>query len=231
MVADASATDSGTPSESYESFFHSNGELDSPTAHPPAIDIELEVAGLDSDLSSSDGDAVDSRFLSFVQQADKAARWRRPWVRAALSGVALGLATLLAAQIALAQRDLVVTLWPQTRAPLLTLCASLNCRIEPLRRIERLSVDSSGLTRIDDGPIYRLALVLRNRSDTALMLPAIDLSLTDSTGALVSRRVLSANDLGAQRLIIAAGQELALQALLLSSDRPLTGYTIEIFYP
>jgi hypothetical protein len=87
------------------------------------------------------------------------------------------------------------------------------------------------LTRIDDGPVYRLALVLRNRSDMPLLMPSIDLSLTDAGGVLVSRRMLSASDLGTVRNTIAAGQELPLQALLMSAERPLTGYTIEIFYP
>jgi hypothetical protein len=79
--------------------------------------------------------------------------------------------------------------------------------------------------------VYRLALVLRNRSDLPLLMPSIDLSLSDAGGALVSRRTLSAADLGTVRNTIAAGQELPLQALLMSAERPLTGYTIEIFYP
>lgn len=226
------ATNSGPPSETFESFFQSTGELDSPTAHPSTIDIVLEGPEPESDAPSSGGEeAVDSRYLSFVQQADKAARWQRPWVRAGLGMLALGLVVLLAAQLAVAQRDLIAAQWPESRSGLLALCGPLNCRIEPLRRIDRLSVDSSGLTRIDDGPIYRLAMVLRNRSDTSLLLPFIDLSLTDSAGGLVARRVLSASELGTQRTTIAPGQELPLQALLLSSERPLTGYTIEIFYP
>jgi len=125
----------------------------------------------------------------------------------------------------------VVAHWPASRSLVQALCAPLDCRIEPLRRIEQISVDSSGLTRIDDGPVYRLALVLRNRGDTPLLAPAIDLSLTDASGALVSRRMLSAGEMGASRTTIAPQQELPLQALLMSAERPLTGYTIEIFYP
>jgi predicted Zn finger-like uncharacterized protein len=224
--------ESSPPGETSQSFFQSTGELDAPTAHPSTIDIVLEGPEPEPDAPSSGGDeAVDSRYLSFVQQADKAAQWQRPWVRASLGVLALGLAALLAAQVAVAQRDLIAAQWPEARSGLLALCGSINCRIEPLRRIDRLSVDSSGLTRIDDGPIYRLALVLRNRGDTALLLPSIDLSLTDSAGGLVARRVLSAAELGAQRTTISSGQELPLQALLLSSERPLSGYTIEIFYP
>jgi hypothetical protein len=143
----------------------------------------------------------------------------------------LVLALLLAAQLLVAQRDAVVAQWPGWRSLVQSLCAPLDCRIEPLRRIDQLGVDSSGLTRIDDGPVYRLVLVLRNRSDMPLLMPAIDLSLTDAAGVLVARRMLSAADLGTARNTIAAGQELPLQALLMSAERALTGYTIEIFYP
>lgn len=224
----APTADSGDQGESFDALFHSDGELAEPATAADDVDIkldEVEPASLDPD------DAVDSRLLTFVQQADKAERRRRPWVRAAMALVSLGLAAMLALQVAVVRRDAVVARWPETRSWLQSLCVPLECRIEPLRRIDLLSVDSSGLTRIDDGPVYRLALVLRNRGDTQLQTPSIDLSLTDASGALVTRRVLSAADLGASRATIAAGQELPLQALLMSAERPLTGYTIEIFYP
>jgi hypothetical protein len=223
------ATDSdGGTEESFDALFRSDGELAEPATATDDVDIMLD--GADVEPASLD-DAVDSRLLTFVQLADKAERWRRPWVRATLALSALLLTLLLAAQIAVARRDALVAQWPQSRSLLQALCGPFDCRIEPLRRIELISVDSSGLTRIDDGPVYRLALVLRNRGDTPLLAPAIDLSLSDASGALVSRRMLSPADLGAARNTIAAQQELPLQALLMSADRPLTGYTIEIFYP
>jgi hypothetical protein len=225
-LADAAAESAGADENSFEALFRSDGELAEPATAADGVDITIdavEPAALD--------DAVDSRLLTFVQQADKAERWRRPWVRAAMAVSALGLALLLAAQIVVARRDAVVAHWPQWRSLVQSLCSPFDCRIEPLRRIDQISVDSSGLTRIDDGPVYRLALVLRNRSDTPLLTPAIDLSLTDASGALVSRRMLNAGELGASRTTIAPQQELPLQALLMSAERPLTGYTIEIFYP
>jgi predicted Zn finger-like uncharacterized protein len=221
----AEPADAGPSSGSYESLFRSTGELDSPTAHPSAIDIVLD--GQDSGSS----DAVDSRLLSFVQQADKAARWQQPRVRAGLAGAAAVLGLTLVVQLGIGARDSIAARWPAARPLLEALCAPLDCRIEAPRRIDRLAVESSGLTRMAEGPVYRLAMVLRNRGDTPLMLPAVDLSLTDSGGALVSRRILSAAELGAPRATIAPGQEMPLQALLMSADRPLTGYTIEIFYP
>jgi hypothetical protein len=222
------AADSGDAEENtFEALFRSDGEMAEPAT---ASDVDIALDPSEVEPASLD-DAVDSRLLTFVQQAEKAERWRRPWVRAVMAASALALALLLVAQIIVARRDAVVAQWPQWRALVQTLCAPFDCRIEPMRRIEQISVDSSGLTRIDDGPVYRLALVLRNRADTPLLAPAIDLSLTDAAGVLVSRRMLSAAELGAARTTIAPQQELPLQALLMSADRPLTGYTIEIFYP
>lgn len=230
MVSSPAEAGSNDEEDSFEALFRSDGDMAEPATATDGVDIMLdgnavEPASLDPD------DAVDSRLLTFVQQADQAERWRRPRVRAAMTLGALVLALLLAAQILVARRDTLVAQWPESRALVQALCAPFDCRIEPLRRIEQISVDSSGLTRIDDGPVYRLALVLRNRADTPLLTPTIDLSLTDASGSLVTRRMLSATDLGASRTTIAAGQELPLQALLMSAERPLTGYTIEIFYP
>jgi predicted Zn finger-like uncharacterized protein len=216
--------------QSFEALFRSDGELAEPATATDGVDIVLDGADIEP-ASLDPDDAVDSRLLTFVQQADKAERWRRPWVRAAMVASTLVLALLLGAQLVVARRDSVVAHWPESRSWVQSLCAPFGCRIEPLRRIDQLSVDSSGLTRIDDGPVYRLALVLHNRGETQLLVPAIDLSLTDASGTLVTRRMMSAAELGASRTTIAAGQELPLQALLMSAERPLTGYTIEIFYP
>jgi len=212
--------------ESFDALFRSDGELAQPDT---ASDLDIN---LDSDVQPAAlDDAVDSRLLTFVQQAERKERWQRPWVRVAMALAALALSALLATQLLVAQRDAVVAQWPGMRSLMQALCGPLDCRIEPLRRIDQLGVDSSGLTRIDDGPVYRLVLVLHNRGDTALLMPSIDLSLSDAGGALVARRVLTASDLGTPRTTIGAGQELPLQALLMSADRPLAGYTIEIFYP
>lgn len=227
-VALPGAAQDAEPSDgSYESLFRSTGELDPATAHPSGVDIALD----EDEARRHQADATDSQLLSFVQEADKAARWQRPGVRVALGLAAIVLSLTLVAQIALAERDLVAVRWPAIRPFLVAMCSVVNCRVEPLRRIERLAVESSGLTRIGEGQVYRLAMVLRNRGDLPLLLPAVDLSLTDSAGALVARRVLTAAELGAAAATIGAGQELPLQVMLRSAERPVTGYTIEIFYP
>lgn len=181
---------------------------------------------------------------AFVRQADRAARWRSPGRRAVLLGGAGALGLLLALQAALLWRDLLAAHVPPLEPALQLLCRPLACQVLPLRRIERLSLESTNLGRLDppaadpdasaaasDVPRYRLSLLLRNRADTALMLPALDLSLTDARGRLVARRVLAPADLGLSQDSLGAGQELPLQALLAIAGLRVEGYTVELFYP
>ncbi|MDP1533801.1 MAG: DUF3426 domain-containing protein, partial [Rubrivivax sp.] len=111
------------------------------------------------------------------------------------------------------------------------LCQLADCQIEPPRGLDALVVESSGLGRIDNTPQYRLSIVLRNRAPFELLVPALELSLTDSQGAVIARRVVSAAELGSTQTRLAGHGELALAATLRVADRPVSGYTIEIFYP
>lgn len=171
---------------------------------------------------------------SFLRQADRAARWRRPRVRAALAaGCTLALLVLLA-QAAVAWRDLLAARWPALQPALAQSCALLGCTLQPPRRIEALVVDSSALLRLDGAPqagLYRLSVALRNRENHAVALPALDLTLTDTQGRLVVRRVLQPEDLPDAPLALAAGAEWVAQATLQAEGVPLAGYTIELFYP
>jgi hypothetical protein len=221
--------DSEASEGSYESMFRSTGELDPQTAHPSGLDIVLDAD--EARAADNEDEAPDSRYLSFVQEAERAARWQRPGVRIALVAASLLLTLLLMLQLAIAERDQLAVRWPASRPLLGTVCSALGCTIEPLRRIERLAVESSGLTRIGEAQVYRLAMVLHNRDEWPLQMPAVDLALTDSGGALVARRVLLPAELGSTTSTIAPGQEVPLQVMLRSNDRPVTGYTIEIFYP
>jgi predicted Zn finger-like uncharacterized protein len=166
----------------------------------------------------------------FVKAAEREAFWRRTPVRASLLATIVLLGGLLVLQVGLANRDVLAAHVPGTRPVLASLCQAAGCRIQPLRRIDRLSVDSSGLARVEGAPLYKLSVVLHNRAETALLAPALDLSLTDAAGKLVARRVLQGADLGLPP-VIEPGQELPLQALLSTGDKRITGYTVELFYP
>jgi hypothetical protein len=92
-------------------------------------------------------------------------------------------------------------------------------------------VESSGLVRVEKSSIYKLSVALRNRAELEVAMPALELSLTDSQGQLVARRVLTAAELGVNQATLGAGRELALQATLRAATAPVAGYTIELFYP
>jgi hypothetical protein len=117
------------------------------------------------------------------------------------------------------------------RAPLQQACDWLGCRIEPLRHMAALSVEASGLQQIGTATVYKLSVVIRNRSTQDLMAPSLDLVLSDSLGATVARRVMSLSELGRPARVIPAGAEWSGQAMLDTGDRRISGYTIEIFYP
>jgi predicted Zn finger-like uncharacterized protein len=168
---------------------------------------------------------------TFVRQADRAARWRRPGVRAALGVVVVVSTLFLSMQAVFEYRDGVAARWPGLQPLLASVCDVTGCRIEAPRSIESIAVESSGLVRVDNSALYRLSVVLRNRAALALTLPSIELTLTDTQGALIARRVINAVELNPPQLLLPAAGELTLQGMLSASERPISGYTIEIFYP
>jgi len=168
---------------------------------------------------------------SFLRQAERAARWRRPRVRAALAATMVLGAAGLAAQVGLEYRDLLAARFPALRPVLQAACQPLNCNVGPAHVIESLVVESSGLVRVERSSVYRLSVALRNRAALEVALPALELSLTDGQGKLVARRVLSASEFGVNQATLGAGRELQLQATLQATTAPVAGYTIELFYP
>lgn len=167
---------------------------------------------------------------SFVREAERAARWRRPGVRLALGLLSLLAALGLAAQVTYTFRDRIAAASPAARPLLQQACAAIGCRVGEYRQIDALSVESSGLVRVDGAPVYRLAVTLRNRAAVEVAAPALDLALTDAQGLPIARRVLQMSDLNLPLRSLKPGSELPLQVPL-GIGGAVSGYTIEIFYP
>jgi hypothetical protein len=174
---------------------------------------------------------------SFVRQADRAAFWRRPAVRAGLLSLALLLSLLLAAQAAHTWRDRLAAQVPALEPALALGCEWLGCDIGPARALPALSVESSGLVRVERSNLYKLQVSLRNRAPHPVAVPALDLTLTDARGELVARRVILLTELGLAEATIPPGRDVPLQATLQSTAaadgtaRVIAGYTVELFYP
>jgi hypothetical protein len=168
---------------------------------------------------------------AFVRQADRAARWRHPRVRTAMWFLSALAVVGLAAQVLHEYRDLVAARYTSLRPALQQGCEWLGCTVEAAHLIDSLVVESSGLVRVEKSSVYKLSVALRNRAALEVAMPALELSLTDSQGKLVARRVLRMAELGVNPSTLAPGRELTLQATLQAATAPVAGYTIELFYP
>lgn len=171
--------------------------------------------------------------LSFVRQAQRRARWRRPAVRAALAVLALLLLAVLALQAALHWRDLLAAHVPQAQPALQALCEPLACEVSPPRQLDHLVIDSSVLLRRAPGQ-YSFSVLVRNQARVALASPALELTLTDVQDQVVVRRVLLPTEWPEPRATLAPGAEWPVQfELELASPQAqtMTGYRAILFYP
>lgn len=166
----------------------------------------------------------------FVRQADERDLWRSPRTRIGLSILSGLLFCVLAGQAIFHFRDGLAAQYPGAEPWLARGCTLLGCDIQPPRRIDEVSVESSALSPAGSGT-YKLSVTLRNRGSTVLATPWIDLALTDGSGELVARRALSPREFRSGTTTIAAGGESSMQVLLGAEGRSINGYTVEIFYP
>jgi predicted Zn finger-like uncharacterized protein len=167
----------------------------------------------------------------FVRRAQRQERWRGSTARLVLSLSSIVLLAGLTLQITHHFRDLTAARWPTLRPALEAWCDTMGCRLEPPRRIEDISVESTALARIGTSDAFRLSVTLRNRGTIGLALPSVELSLTDASGVLLARRALAPGDFKAASALVPGGGESALQLLLSAGSARVSGYTVEIFYP
>jgi predicted Zn finger-like uncharacterized protein len=208
--------------------------LDAPmsTEGSPDVIVDITAPSAQAHDIPVQIDADEAAAMPSFMRNDKASSpLARPAVKTFLLVAAVLLILVLSLQAVVIWRDRLAAQLPALRPALNAMCQGLNCRISALRRIDRLAVEASGLTRIEGAPLHRLSVTLRNRADTAVLAPALELSVTDTQGKLVARKVLLLTDLGVSTTTLEAGAELPLQALLNTGERRVAGYTVELFYP
>jgi len=171
--------------------------------------------------------------VSFVRQARRRAFWRRPLVRFVLALAALGLAALLALQLAWQDRDRLALAEPALRPALQEMCRLLDCTLGPPRQIESVVIESSGFSRLRDDT-YRVAFTLRNGASVPVAVPAMELTITDAQDQPIVRRVLLPSDFGAAGEALPALGEWS-RAIGVAVDPPagarVAGYRLLAFYP
>lgn len=167
----------------------------------------------------------------FVRQAEREAQWRTPAMRAVLGGTAALLSGVLLLQVAHHERDRLAAHWPTSVPVLQAWCELARCRLEPIRAIDQLAIDSSTLQRTAAPDVLRFEAELRNQAAHPVRAPDLELSFTDNQGRLLARRVLPAASLDAPAAGIAADAHWSVRAELRVRDLPVTGFSAELFYP
>lgn len=217
------------------------------TVFPVSVSDESLLPEPTSDLNvSTQQGAADTLQVEpgFIAQARRAQRWRSPWMRLGLSGLALFLTAGLALQVVIHDKDLLAAQWPKAKPWLTQVCAYAGCKVQALQRIEAIAVDASSFNRMSKSNAaveaitqsYRLSVTLKNTGHLPLALPHVELSLQDAQDQPILRRVLSPADLGSNLAALAPAQNMA-GLLTLQIDtaqlagRKIQGYRVLAFYP
>ena len=182
-------------------------------------------------------DAITSD-VSFVHDARCQAFWRRPLVRALLAFLAFFLMGLLALQFTVQQRDTLAVFEPKLKPVLQMVCEVLACTVGPVRQIEAIAIDSSSFNKINDS-LYRLSFSIKSTAPTAVAMPSLEVTLTDTQDQAVIRRVLAPAQFGIASGLLDASAEFsgALTLQLTSVEagsataRRIAGYRLLAFYP
>ena len=183
----------------------------------------------------------------FVREAREQARGgtgRRVllWV-----GIPLLLLALIA-QLSWMFRNEIAARSPQAGKLLRAACARLHCEIKLPLNLEQLSLSSSRLEQAPPSefapaaagngnevtlPMTLIAL-LQNTSDTAQTWPALELTLRDTDGTLLVRKVFLANNYVTPNELregMPARSEREIRLPLALTGEPPAGFAVSIFYP
>jgi predicted Zn finger-like uncharacterized protein len=179
---------------------------------------------------SPEEDAVD--FFSTNERAGGFAT--RSAVFAAMAALVLGVA--LALQLAIGARDWLAAAVPGLRPALVAALAPIGLSIHPPRQLGALTIESFELQSAGDSGLLAMNALLRNAVDHPVRWPAMELSLTDGSGAVVVRKVLLPADYlaGASRGEtdgVAANAEWPVRVALQPQGVEPTAYSVKLFYP
>lgn len=180
--------------------------------------------------------------LSFVRIAKNKAFWQKRSVITSLRAAFVVLAGLLFFQVVLSQRNHLAASYPALKPSFESMCQNLGCRLEPFKNIDAFKIDSSSFqksqptsTDATQSENFALKLTIKNNTDLAVAMPAVELTLTDANDKPVLRRVLLAKELGFSGDTLAANGvwsgSMAVAVTFGSTKTSITGYRVLLFYP
>ncbi len=210
-----------------------------------AMDKSQWLDSMGEPVVAKDGQSADTAAApSFVVKAQRAQRWRSPWVRLGLGLLCVGLLAMLAAQIAVHDKNYIAARWPHTKIWLDRVCQPFGCQVQALKRIEAITIDASSFNRINKNNAllesitqsYRLGVTLKNTGALPVAMPHVELTLQDAQDQSILRRVLSPADLGSSLQALGPTQDMAGNTTLQIDTTQLAGgriqgYRVLAFYP
>ena len=110
---------------------------------------------------------------------------------------------------------------------------TLNIEIPLARQADLVSIEVSDLQSDSGRGLLILQATLKNRAEYRQDWPLLELTLTDTNDAVVSRRVLKASDYlpaKADPKVFAGSSEIGIK-LWLEAKQPAAGYRLFVFYP
>lgn len=212
-----------------------NSVLREGTAGAQAGDTGLPKAAADGHANGSASDQMPSGTsaapaeVGFLNSVAQARARRRTW----LWGLGVVLAALvLAWQLAVALRAEILMRWPQAQPLLAHLCQPLGCQVEWPMQPALLAVLASDLQAVPGTAALELDVTLRNRAPYPQALPAIELTLMDTRGQAIVRRVFTPAEYGAPpQGSLAPGADLAARVLFEVKGPAPAGFLVYPFYP
>jgi len=206
-----------------------------PTSETEGVHPGAEEPTAEASVADEAQPVAETATPEFLRQADEGKRRRR----SVLFGIgALLLAALLLAQLAVAFRAEILAKLPQARPALAGLCKVFSCTVGWPARGELLAVVGSELQALPGTSAFELTAVVRNRGNTTVALPAIELTLSDTLNRTVARRVFSPADYlegqaDAQARLLAgleAGADLTVRIAFEARGINAAGFVVYPFY-
>jgi predicted Zn finger-like uncharacterized protein len=192
----------------------------------------------DADVESDEldlADHLDYEEPSFVRQGRRQQRISHA-LRIAMWTTLPFLLVGLLAQGGYVFRDQLAASLPQAKPLLARACAYIGCQIGLPMKIESVSIESSELQALSASQnTFSLVALLRNRGETVLAWPSIELTLNDANEKPLGRRVFMPRDyLPSQQEInkgFAPKSEQSIKLFFELSQLKASGYRVYLFYP
>jgi predicted Zn finger-like uncharacterized protein len=155
------------------------------------------------------------------------------------------LGALLLLQVLVGARHTLAAQFPTLSSTIDTISSVVGLKVETPRAMDGLTIESFELQASTNPGIYSLSAILRNSASTVVKWPAIELTLTDTTGNLLLKKVLLPTEylpsmlttLGfidlaqAEKLGFKSSGELPLKLALEVTDIVPSGFSAALFYP